>query len=214
MKNRIEEWRTRRRLSQRALAKLAGTSGQQIGMLERGERGLDVEWLKRLSKPLECDPADLLPLTESVRSVDIKGVVVRGAVQAGAWRESSEWPEDDWYPVPMSSEDPRYPSIPLFGLEVRGTSMDRVFPPGTILACIHLIQHPVEVVPGKFVIAERMSASTGEIEVTVKQIEMDPDGHLWLWPRSNDPLHQAPLRVDDGEEVRVTALVVRSSRPE
>lgn len=61
MQNRIAERRDALGLSQRELAKRANTSGQQIGMLERGERGLDTEWLRRLAIALECSPVDLLP---------------------------------------------------------------------------------------------------------------------------------------------------------
>lgn len=62
MQNRIAERRDALGLSQRELAKRANTSGQQIGMLERGDRGLDTEWLRRLSIALECSPVDLLPV--------------------------------------------------------------------------------------------------------------------------------------------------------
>jgi SOS-response transcriptional repressor LexA len=61
MENRIAERREGLNLSQRELAKLAGTSGQMIGMLERGERKLTVDWLRRLSNALGCSPGDLVP---------------------------------------------------------------------------------------------------------------------------------------------------------
>ncbi len=151
-------------------------------------------------------------VTDAVIPADISSVTVRGAVQAGYWTEASEWPETDWYSVPMPVNDHRYPGIPLFGLEVRGTSMNKVFPEGSILACINLIHHPVSVESNRYVIVERRNHK-GDIEATVKQIQKDETGTIWLWPRSDDPRHQSPLRADDGEEVRIIALVVRSSVP-
>lgn len=58
--NRIAELRQRRGLSQTALAILVGTSQQQIDRLEREERRLTWNWMKKLSKALHCHPMDLV----------------------------------------------------------------------------------------------------------------------------------------------------------
>ena len=58
--NRIREWRKHRGLAQSELAALVGTEQMTISHLERGTRGLTVEWMMRLSKALECLPEDLL----------------------------------------------------------------------------------------------------------------------------------------------------------
>lgn len=60
MSNRIAEWRRRRKVSQGELAKRVGTGRSQIVKLERGERRLTVDWLKRLATALDCQPADLM----------------------------------------------------------------------------------------------------------------------------------------------------------
>lgn len=60
MANRIREWRRRRGLSMQRLAEKIGTSRQQIHKLERGERRLSEDWLRRIAAPLGCLPADLL----------------------------------------------------------------------------------------------------------------------------------------------------------
>ncbi len=60
MANRIKEWRLRRGLSMQALAERAGTSRQQVHKLERGERRLTEEWMRRVADILDCAPADLL----------------------------------------------------------------------------------------------------------------------------------------------------------
>lgn len=58
--NRIRELRKARGLSTSALAELVGTSQVQISRLERGERGLTVEWMMNIAKALDCLPEDLL----------------------------------------------------------------------------------------------------------------------------------------------------------
>ena len=58
--NRIKELRRLRGLTQDGLGRLVGTGRSQIVKLERGERRLTVEWMRRLAKALDCHPADLL----------------------------------------------------------------------------------------------------------------------------------------------------------
>lgn len=60
MTNRIKELRRLRGLTQDSLGKLVGTGRSQVVKLERGERRLTVEWMRRLARALECHPADLL----------------------------------------------------------------------------------------------------------------------------------------------------------
>lgn len=58
--NRIRELRLERSLSTVELAARVGTSNQQIGRLERGERRLTQDWMRRLAPALACEPWELL----------------------------------------------------------------------------------------------------------------------------------------------------------
>ena len=49
-----------RGLTLQELAELVNSSNQQISQLETGRRRLNVDWLERLSKGLECHPMELL----------------------------------------------------------------------------------------------------------------------------------------------------------
>lgn len=60
MDNRIKDLRQARELTLQELADLVGTSNQQISQLETGRRRINVDWLERLSKALECHPFELL----------------------------------------------------------------------------------------------------------------------------------------------------------
>ncbi len=59
--NPIRDLREARRMSQGQLAAAVGTTQAQIGKLERSERRLAADWLRRLAGPLGVEPADLLP---------------------------------------------------------------------------------------------------------------------------------------------------------
>lgn len=58
--NRIREIRIDRGLSQQALADAVGTSKTQISKLEKSQRRLTDEWMRRLARALECHPAELM----------------------------------------------------------------------------------------------------------------------------------------------------------
>ena len=187
---------------------------------EGGRRGLTVAAAKQYGRLLGVSQAWLLTGSGEmkvgkpigVEPADISGIMVRGFVQAGYWREVAELTQDDWYMVPMPSEDARYPGMELFGLEVRGTSMNKVFPEGAIIACISLVGKSMKIPDGKYVVVQRTTPG-GEVEMTVKQFQRDELGRPWLWPRSDDPEHQTPVRADFGDEISIVALVVRSSIP-
>lgn len=75
--NRLREIRLERKLTLDQVAKAAGTTNQQVGMLERGERRLTVEWMERLAPVLRVQPAELLVTTEP-RKIPVIGYVGAG----------------------------------------------------------------------------------------------------------------------------------------
>lgn len=58
--NRIKDLREARGLSTAALAVMVGTSQPQISRLEKGERKLTEDWMRRIAKALDVRPSDLL----------------------------------------------------------------------------------------------------------------------------------------------------------
>ncbi len=151
---------------------------------------------------------------------DLHFVLVRGAVEAGAWKEAIEWPEDDWYPVPAVPM-PAYTDLPQFALEVRGPSMNAVYPDSSMVVCVFLMHLSREPRSGERVVVERRRR--GFVEATVKEFVVE-DGVPKLYPRSDHPQHQEPIVVQTGlhdgenenqdEQTRITALVIGSFRPE
>ena len=136
-------------------------------------------------------------------------VKVVGVVEAGAWRDvESTMKELFSIAIPPGAAA----GTEKYGLEVRGESMNRRYPHGTIVVCVKAIEAGREPKEGERVIVER--TQNGLVEATVKEWR---DGKLW--PDSDDPDHQEPLDVpkesEDGHEaVTITGYVVGSYRPE
>lgn len=143
-------------------------------------------------------------------------LMVKGDVQAGVWRSAWEWDEEDWQPYTGGA----HIDAPLdrrFGLIVRGESMNEVYPPGTILDCVHTIGSGIEDIQDRQrVIVIRKRFDDG-LEATVKEFRRE-GSRAWLVPRSTSPAFQAPIEFgseEDGiEETVIIAVVKGSYRPE
>jgi transcriptional regulator with XRE-family HTH domain len=59
--NCIKEIRKRKHITQVELAQKLGISQGAIQELETGERGLDLDWIEKISKALNVKPWELLP---------------------------------------------------------------------------------------------------------------------------------------------------------
>lgn len=192
-------------LSQAALAKLSGVSQQLISQIERGENS-STKHLPKLANALGVGVAELDP-NYSGPAPTARMVKVVGYVQAGAFEDAWEWPEESHYEVPIPS-DPRLHGYALLGVETRGTSMNKRYPEGTVLIYTTAIHTHEQMKPGRRYIIERERAD-GTREATVKLLWLDDRGKPWLLPESNDPLFQEPLPLsgEDGDTVRVVGQV-------
>lgn len=141
--------------------------------------------------------------------------MLKGEVAAGVWRDAWQWEPDEWLAYPGGAHIDAPPDR-RFGLRVIGESMNEVYPPGTILDCVHMIGGDEPLRDGQNVIVVRKRYGDG-CETTVKQYRL-VDGKAWLIPRSNHPAFQKPIDLenedDDIEETRVIAIVKGSYRPE
>ena len=59
--NRIKELRQARKLTQQQLAEKVGLSYTNLGRIEKGERGLDMEYIPAFAAALDVKPYELLP---------------------------------------------------------------------------------------------------------------------------------------------------------
>ena len=137
---------------------------------------------------------------------------VAGHVQAGDFREAVEWDRSRWYSVDVPVPD-RFRSIAK-ALEVRGTSMDAEYRPGSILVWVDFLDFRPPRNDDHVIVYSHHK--DGTVEATVKELRVAADGKRWLWPRSNQPEHQLPVDCDnppDGiESIEVKGIVVGDYR--
>ena len=59
--NRIKELRKLRKMTQQELARILDVTQGAIQKLEKGERGLDIDWMRKIAQALNVEPWELLP---------------------------------------------------------------------------------------------------------------------------------------------------------
>lgn len=139
-------------------------------------------------------------------------IPVRGHVAAGVWLETDavrRW-EDAVDEINLGINAHRYPQGAVYGLIVRGSSIDRIARDGDVLICADIGMTGVELADGNLVIVERLRAQEGLREVTAKRLRRRASGIVELWPESDDPRWQQPIILSKkfrAEEVRAIARV-------
>jgi SOS-response transcriptional repressor LexA len=125
----------------------------------------------------------------SDQSRDITWVRVVGEVQAGAWRASYEWAEEDQYVIP--AEPSPVIGAERFALVNQGQSMNLTFKDGCILDCIRVAFGSAQPIPGDYVIVERRQNDLRE--TTCKRLRQRDDGVYELVAESTRPEFQQPI---------------------
>ena len=133
---------------------------------------------------------------------------VVGSVEAGAFREAVEWDQSLWFAVDVPL--PSRFAGKAKALQVRGTSMNADYPQGSIAIWVDTLDfRPAR--PGDDVVVYSVNKD-GKTEATLKELRADDTGKRWLWPRSHDPHHQAPVDLesppDDINEIIIKGIVV------
>lgn len=184
--------------------------------------------LNALAQALHVSPLELSSLvdgsaskkTNSLQPIHTTQIEVRGDVQAGVWRDAMEWPRADWYAITVPL-DAAYAGLHRYGLLVKGDSMNKVFPDGSVVVVINLSDLGRMPHTGEIVVAVQRSKTTSDFEATVKAVQVRDNGEMILWPQSTNPDFTVPVRVpvagnehDAGmPDVFIQALVVASYRP-
>lgn len=241
--SRIDERVKALRISERKALLNAGLDLATIRRIRSRNQVPSPQILAKLEAALQAPPGYLIEaVTERAapaRRIELETVYVRGAVQAGVWREAIEWDPGEWFPVTVPVDRLR-PGLRRFGLLVRGNSMNRLYPDGTVVIVVKFAELGRPPRTGDRVLVLRRSSSEDVFEATLKEYELDAQGRHVLWPRSSDPEFQTPIilsgrdaPVSNGDEsvppttfasllshdageadLRISALVVGSYRPE
>lgn len=198
--------RERQGLTRAALAERVDTAERVIAALERGEQRLSDVWIAKLAPAMNAASADLLAEAPFAHQV-----VVLGRAQAGSWSEAWEWPDDLRYTVAVPLTE-RQARARVYGVEVVGDSMDRIYPEGSVCVVASLNRLGETAQSGRRYLIERKRG--GAIETTIKRLQVRDDV-WWLVPESDNPIHQAfPMNDPDADEVRIRGRIIRSIRAE
>lgn len=203
--------------SGKAAARAMGVAESTYAGHESGERGIPAGRAARYGKFFRVAPEwilfgrgdiDDLPAPElpGMRAV-ARFVPVLGDIQAGVFREIGDEPYEPEEIIPVHLAG--FEGAQLFALRVRGASMDRHYPDGTMV--IVCPAHEIGVREGDHVVVRRRRGLL--VETTLKEVVKE-DGGIALWPRSNDPQFQDPIRLetvrDADEGPEIVAVVVSS----
>lgn len=110
--------------------------------------------------------------------------------------------------------DKRYPHARQWLREVRGDSMNaRGIMPGDLAHIVDVTDAGLNLNSGMVVEVTRSRDGGSLREITLKEVELTPDG-IKLWPRSTNPRWQEPVELHDGQsgdiEVQVTGLLLQA----
>lgn len=207
--------------SGKAAARAMGVAESTYAGHENGERGIPAGRAQRYAKFFRVPPEWILygrgdiddlgaPMPTGMRQVS-RMVPVVGTVQAGAWSEVyDDQPEpEEAIPVYLAG----FEGARLFALRVRGPSMDRYYPEGTMVIVCPAAE--IGVREGDHVVVRRRRGVL--VETTLKEVVKEKAG-IALWPRSSAAEFQEPIRIeavrdaDEGPEiigVVVSSYVIR-----
>ena len=149
MQNNIKQIRKSRGLTLAQLADLAGTTAQQIGMLERGDRRLSDVWMEKLAGALHINAYELIVDNNVTPDNTMHTVPVLGLCQAGNWAEVINDGQD-------GEQAQEYLDIHIknrrdvFAVKVSGDSMEPRFSEGEYL----IVDPNEDLQNGRYIIAE------------------------------------------------------------
>lgn len=209
---RIKEARKRADLNQAELGARVGVGQSVISDWERGVLGSWRDYMDPLTRALGVPPVYLVVENDAGPPVQPVGELeVVGEVQGGSFRLAMEYPPDERYTVPVVPP-PGYERIKLRALKVVGPSVNLIYPDGTFVIVASAVDTDVRDGDKVVVYAHR-----GEVtEATIKELRIEADGRIVLWPRSTHPDHQEPiyLSAEDQAGPEIAYVVVGSYRPE
>ncbi len=205
--SKIKDLRSILGMDQTAFGKLIGDVDQStVSRWERNVQKPGAGHIIRMAELAGVSPQQFLGIAAPGGSAADRRVRVIGSLQAGDWREALEWPTEEQYevpaPLPQDLQDRE-----LIGFEIHGPSMNQVYPDGSVVYVEPLFSLGREPKSGERVAVQRVSAD-GTYEATCKEYVVGPDGHAWLWPRSNDPQHQTPIPFVDGRRRTREVLII------
>ena len=212
-----------------------GISAQGWGYYEAGKRPgiFRPEVQRKLAAALGKTHEDLVDARRAVAPSDrprasaeirefrpratVGELIIRDRVQAGAFLVADDLSQVEPKPYP-AVRDARYPAADQWLSQVVGDSVNLLgIVDGDLVHCVSAVDIGYMPRTGDVVEVERLRFGGRMRELTVKQVEVTPDGVV-LWPRSTNEQFHSPVVLTDGlsdgeeAEIRIRGLVVGSLR--
>jgi transcriptional regulator with XRE-family HTH domain len=207
----IRDARKRAGLSQVDLGARLGVTQSVVSDWERGELESWRDYLDGLARALGVSTGYFAaPTTRGRGTVLSDDIEVVGEVQGGAFRVAVEYAPEDRYALPAIAA-PGYERVARHYLKVVGDSVNQVFPDGSYICVVSAADTDVR--SGDMVVVYNQQA--GLTEATVKEVRLEADGRIALWPRSTHADFQTPIYLseDNGDSPEIAYVVIGSYRP-
>jgi hypothetical protein len=189
-------------------AKASGVSANSIyNFLNGHSEALDLLTYAKLARTADVPVARLSG--DSLDPPSPTVIWVAGQVEAGVYQEATEWDRSKWYPVDIPV--PSRFRGKAKALEIRGPSMNRRYPPGSIVVWVDMLAFRPPRENDRVIVYA--TTRDGKIEATVKELR-----NGWLWPDSDHPEHQTPIDPrnppEQIESVEIKGIVIGGYRAE
>lgn len=191
----------RLRLTQDDIARALICDRTVVSKIIAGKQTLKLDQVVPLAQMLEVSPFEVLfraDMWKGRRPVMVRGAALLSEVEAGRFVEPPAEP-----PVSGESVIVEYPHETVFALIVRGDSMDRIAPEGSVIVIDYSYRDLKDGDLGVF--------RNDRGEATFKRYRVR-GGEAWLQPESDNPRH-APVFPADGATIEAIGKVI-DIRPE
>lgn len=214
----LEREITERKVDMKNASTKAGLGATFVRDVLERERDPQLSYIARLARTHGLSLDRLLELRPGGIGAIPQPIKVIGEVGAGIFRAVDDTGQIDFErddsPFPP---DPNFPVDAQFDLIVRGSSINRFARDGERVRCVDVTKAGIEPLDDDLVIFEQRREGGALIETTAKRIRRR-GRMVELWPDSDDPRWQEPLRVDtsvndDGRTWRIVALVLYAYNP-
>lgn len=179
----------------------------------RKTSNVTLDLITGLAAALDVEPAWLAFGAGDLSPRPTNALAVIGEVAAGVWFEvDSDAAAREAHPE--LQPDPRFLGSAQYLLRASGTSMNNLFEAGDLIHCVDIAATGLAPRDNDIVIVQRRRAA-GEHEVSAKRFAVGEDGRPLFRADSRDERwrnYTLSTDVAEGEEIAVTALVLRAIR--
>lgn len=224
--NRIREIRLSKGMTLQEVANNTGitTDPAQIQKIEKGMRSLTPKWLKAISKALNVQPYELLPLEwqpdENAHNLKLISVPLIAKVQEGVWQHGSKFfdaselltahdsAQSKGQHIFTNRPDP-YKEEQLFAVEVQDDTLNSHYPRGTVLLCVKEKFYG-KIENGKRVVCLKTSKQMHASQIYVRRY-VDNKGQKLLFSLNESVLDVESVKSSDLE---ILGVIIKSIRSE